>query len=481
MEWATVALMAGWPCVTVAHRSDRGRGHARGRGLTADSVPAINFVLRPRSPSVLSRLPTVDSKSGRSSACSRRDLLVSGIVGVIGVHTVSAAGGSGVARGSSEVELTVSEVDDSAIRQETADPAAVGMSPQGLQRIVDRLQAETTDGAVRSASVLVARRGSVVLHGGFGRLSPAAGSPPTAADTTYLLASITKPVTACGLMLLVEQGRVVLSDPVQRYLPDFAGEHKDKVRVWHLLSHVSGLPDQLPENTALRQAHAPLSEFVRHALQTPLLFEPGTRFSYQSMGTLLAGEIIERMTGMRLRDYLQQEVFRPLGMHQTSLGLGDTAIADTAIVETAGEGAPPDDWGPNSPYWRDMGHPWGGLHSTTGDLARLFRIFLNGGRHGRLQLLSPATSQAMIRNRNPPALSPFGLGWALRDSQAANHFGDLGTADTFGHVGATGTVAWADPVRQLICILLTTQPAAADSGLLLNAVSNLAQAAVMDV
>lgn len=100
-------------------------------------------------------------------------------------------------------------------------------------------------------------------------------------------------------MLLVERGDVVLSERVQRYLPELAGEHKEKARVWHLLSHSSGLPDQLPENTALRRSHAPLSQFVAGALKTPLLYEPGKGFGYQSMGTLLAGEIVERVTGPR--------------------------------------------------------------------------------------------------------------------------------------------------------------------------------------
>ena len=254
-------------------------------------------------------------------------------------------------------------------------PSQAGMSSTRLQFIGHRLQAETQSGNITSASVLVARHGKVVFHQGFGRLNPDPGAPATQPDTVYLLASISKPVTACGLMLLVEQGRVQLSDPVQHYLPEFQGDHKEKVKVGHLLSHTSGLPDMVPENRELRQAHASLAEFVAAALRTPLLYEPGTGFSYQSMGTLLAGEITERMTNFPLRDFLRRKMFDPLGMKHTVLGLDEMKIEETAFCQESGDPKKPKHWGANSPYWRDMGHPWGGLHSTTGDLAVLLQTF----------------------------------------------------------------------------------------------------------
>lgn len=361
-------------------------------------------------------------------------------------------------------------------------PAEVGMSAERLDRIAARLQEETAERGLTSASVLVARRGSIVLHRGFGKLGPQPDAPDTQPDTVYLLASISKPMTVCGLMLLVEQGEVVLGDPVQRYLPDFRGTHKDQVKVWHLLSHVSGMPDMLPQNIALRRAQAPLSKFVEGALRTPLRYEPGTRFDYQSMGTLLAAALVERVTGKRFRDYLREEVFAPLGMKRSVLGLDGLKIRETAWVqESNGDSEDARRWGANSPYWRDQGHPWGGVHSTTQEIAVLLQTFLNGGSYGETRLLSPTTTAAMTRdhNRTVPG-APWGLGWALRDSRVWNYFGDLGSAGTFGHVGSTGTTAWADPSRELICVLLTTRSAGYRRGQLLNAISNMAQAALVE-
>jgi CubicO group peptidase (beta-lactamase class C family) len=361
---------------------------------------------------------------------------------------------------------------------EPGEPAAVGMSARKLQRISDRLQIETEREGLTAASILVARDHQVVFHRGFGKLNSHPNAPSTQPDTIYLLASISKPVTVCGLMLLVERGDVVLSDRVQAYLPEFQGENKEKVRVSHLLSHTSGMPDMLPENIELRRANAPLSVFVERALRTPLLYEPGSQFAYQSMGTLLAGEITERITGMRLRDFLHQEVFEPLGMFSSVLGLEDLKISNTAIFQQNRDDNDARSFGANSQYWRDMGHPWGGIHSTTGDLAALLQTFLNGGAYGSFRLFSPTTTAAMTRDHNGAIKAPWGLGWALRDSLVWNHFGDLASPRTFGHVGATGTVAWADPARQLICVLLTTRGVSYRGGSLLKRISNMVQASV---
>src|SRR5262249_35342220 len=146
---------------------------------------------------------------------------------------------------------------------QTGDPASVGMSPPRLDAAARILADEVEQNRVLAAALLVARRGRIVLHQGYGRLAPFPDSPLATPDTVFLLASITKPVTACALMLLVERGQVSLDDLVVRYLPEFKSEDRPKVRVLDLLSHTSGLPDMLPENTELRRAHAPLSEFVK--------------------------------------------------------------------------------------------------------------------------------------------------------------------------------------------------------------------------
>lgn len=359
--------------------------------------------------------------------------------------------------------------------QAGTEPAAqAGLSAARLNRAASLLETETASGRVLAASLLVARRGVVALHRGFGRIAPAANSKPAGADTVFLLASITKPVAACALMLLVERGQVSLDDPVSVYLPEFNGEDRRAARVRDLLSHTSGLPDMLPENTALRRAHAPLSEFTRLAMKTPLLYPPRTGFQYQSMGLLLAGEIVERITKQRLRDFLTREIFQPLGMTSSALGLGRFRIEETAWCQTGSSGNEAElaSFGPNSPYWRDMGHPWGGMHSTTRDLAALLETFLNGGSRNGVRVFSEATVAAMTRDQNTAIAKPWGLGWGLATSPVWCYFGELVSPRTFGHSGATGTVAWADPESGLVCVILTTRPSSEDNGGLLSRVSN---------
>jgi CubicO group peptidase (beta-lactamase class C family) len=364
----------------------------------------------------------------------------------------------------------------------TADPASAGMSEQRLANAARLLQDETKSGRVLAASLLVARDQRIVLHKGFGRMSPAPDARATEPETIFLLASITKPVTACALMLLVERGLVSLDDPVSHYLPEFKGDDRKNTRVRDLLSHTSGLPDMLPENTQLRRAHAPLSEFVRRAMSTPLLFPPRTDFRYQSMGVLLAAEIVERVSGKRLRDFLKQEIFDPLGMRRSALGMGSFRIEDTAWCQTSAgsRAADVERFGANSPYWRDMGHPWGGMHSTTLDLAILLQTFLGDGAYGGIRIFSPATAAAMTRDQNTAIGKPWGLGWGLATSPVWCYFGDLVSPRTFGHSGATGTVAWADPDRRLVCVILTTRPSAEDGGRLLRLVSNAVAGSVIE-
>ena len=359
-----------------------------------------------------------------------------------------------------------------------AAPAEAGLSAAVLDRAAGLLADTVAAGRVTAASLTVARRGRLVLSRGFGALRPEPGAAAVEPDSTFLLASITKPVTACAVMLLVDRGRVSLDDPVQLHVPEFRGWDKARIRVRDVLSHISGLPDMLPQNVLLRRRHATMAEFVQGAVHARLLFRPRTGFRYQSKGILLAAEIVERVTGEGLRDFERREIFEPLGMGRSCLGLGDYAIEDTVWCGTSMElDADGRRFGPNSPYWRDFGCPWGGMHSTGPDLAVLLQCMLNGGEYGGTRIFSRAAAAAMVRDQNPPHLeSPWGLGWALRDSTAWAFFGEQVSARTFGHVGATGTVAWADPDSGLICVCLTNEKI--DGGSLLRRVSNVVAASV---
>ena len=158
-------------------------------------------------------------------------------------------------------------------------------------------------------------------------------------------------------------------------------------------------------------------------------------------------------------------------MRGSALGLGAFDIADTVWCGTSmDEGDDGRRFGANSPYWRDMGHPWGGLHSTASDLSILLQMMLDKGECGGTRTHSRAAVEAMTSDQNGHLYAPWGLGWALRDSKVWSFFGELVSPDTFGHVGATGTVAWADPRRQLSCVILTNQMVA--QGNLLRRVSN---------
>ncbi len=303
-----------------------------------------------------------------------------------------------------------------------------------------RVMDEVTRAGDVSAAVLCVWRGASMQQHWCGKAK--------SADTVFLLASITKPMTATGVMRLVDRRKISLSDPVRKYIPEFRGGDRDLVTIRHLLTHTSGLPDMLPENEALRRRHAPLEDFVAGTCRTPLLFKPGTECRYQSMGILLAAEIAQRVTKTPFREYLRAEVFRPLGLAQTSLGLGGRTIPGTAQCQVTGD----DDWNWNSLYWRNLGAPWGGAHSTAKDVARFFKWFLKP--EGRL--LKPATAASMIVNQNAGLNEPFGIGFRV----APGDFGKACSPRTFGHWGSTGTVAWADPPTGVTMALLTTKPAA---------------------
>jgi beta-lactamase class C len=282
-------------------------------------------------------------------------------------------------------------------------------------------------------------------------------------------------------MLLVERGLVSLADPVEKYLPEFKGPGRDKVHVKDLLTHTSGLPDMLPENIKLREANAPLGDFVKGAMTTPLLFEPGSKFSYSSMGTLLAAEIVERVTKMPLAEFEQRELFAPLKLKNSSLGLGKRALSDTARVQGDSFAETEKDlerYGANSLYLRKLGHPWGGMHSTVDDLGIVLQMFLNGGIYDGKRIAGSATVEAMTTDQNKHLDRPWGLGWALKTPSAGNAFGDLSSDRTFGHSGASGTVAWADPQRELLCVILTTRPWRQDKGFLLRRLGNVVQGAI---
>jgi CubicO group peptidase (beta-lactamase class C family) len=348
----------------------------------------------------------------------------------------------------------------------TASPADAGFDPARLKRAFDLLTKWADEDKLPGAGLCVGRRGKMIEPLLVGRQGPAKNAPAIRKDALFLVASITKPVTVGAAMLLVERGELTLDEPVKRFLPKFAGGGREDVHVRHLMTHTSGLPDQLPENQKLREAHKPLSAFIEGTLATPLLFPPGTKLSYQSMGTLLLAEIIHHVSGRALPEFLAKEVFGPLGMADTSLGWDPAKKERIAAIRLPAEmeGA---DWGWNTPYWLALGAPWGGMITAPADFARYCQMLLNGGVLDGVRVFSPATVRAMTTNQLAylPKLSeeerrckPWGLGWRLNWPGHSANFGDLLGPRAYGHWGSTGTVCWLDPDTEAYCILFTTQP-----------------------
>ncbi|MFM8468764.1 MAG: serine hydrolase domain-containing protein [Limisphaerales bacterium] len=330
-------------------------------------------------------------------------------------------------------------------------PAMAALRPEQLDEAAAVLTRATTQGQVAAAAMHVRQRDATFTRA-FGRAKDE--------HAMFLLGSISKPINVTALMTLFERGAFKLADPVRKFLPAFKGGDRDRVTMQHLLTHVSGLPDQLAENDELRRKHAPLGEFVEHALRTPLQFAPGSQYQYSSMAILLATRVAELLSGTDILTLVDRTVFQPLKMQRSAQGLGRFKLEDMVPCQTdhaapeAGGGDPnAKAWDWNSPYWRKLGAPWGGTNASAADVAKFLAEFLNETGAA----LKPETARLMARNHNPPGLTPRGLGLnvgALAGSKGCSE-------KTFGHTGSTGTIAWADPATQTICVVLTSLPARA--------------------
>jgi CubicO group peptidase (beta-lactamase class C family) len=308
------------------------------------------------------------------------------------------------------------------------------------------MQGWIDDGRVQGASILVTQgQGARRFARNFGT---AKGAEPV-----FLLASITKPMTAAVVMTLVDEGKLSLDDHAMKFFPAFTGEGREAITVRHLLTHTGGLPDMLADDEMLREKHASLADYREGALKAPLKFPPGTRYSYASMGILLSAEIAQKITGKPIADLAEERVFKPLGMTRTAFGLRGRANSLTvpsqpapAMTEAGKKSW--NDWNWNSEYWRGLGAPWGGALGSAADIAKFYDEFL--WQRGRI--LKTATEEMMKTNNSPPGVKASGLGFDLRPSVGSPATGPM----TFGHNGSTGTLSWADPDTSTICVVLTT-------------------------
>jgi CubicO group peptidase (beta-lactamase class C family) len=340
---------------------------------------------------------------------------------------------------------------------------------ESFQRLAEVMRTAHADGSPRAYAITTGNleREHRSLTGGF---VDADQTAPIDANSAFLIASPTKPIVATAVMMLVQRGLIRLSDRACKYLPEFATTEKRSIRIVHLLTHTSGLPDMLANNEELRQSHAPLVDFMAGTAKAQLLFKPGTRLSYQSMGILALATVIERTTAMPLGDFLWHNIFNELGMKNTQLGVAPDEADSIEIenqvqceVESKGGAT---SWGWNSTYWRDLGAPWGGMMSTSDDLAKFLRHLLAIGA-GETGILHPRILRAMTSNQleGLPHINativrstPWGLGWQLNWPAHPRGFGSMLPPSAFGHWGATGTLLWVDPESEVYGVVLTSAP-----------------------
>ena len=332
-------------------------------------------------------------------------------------------------------------------------PAAVGMSATRLAKINRVLERGVLAGGFPGASIVVGRKGFAVWERGIGRIAWTRDAAPVVPNRTiYDLASLTKVVaTTTAIMILYDEGKLRLDDPVWRYIPSFAGGTKNNITIRQLLTHRSGLP---AGRDIWRIADSPWE--AREAVIASALMEgcpPGACYEYSDLGPDILGFVVEAVTGERLDQFLERRVFDPLGMTDTYFKPPESLlnrIAPTAVTSARGyplRGEVHDD---NAAALGGVaGHA--GLFSTASDLSIFAQMLLNGGTYGGVRIASD-TAVELFTTRT---VGTRALGWDTCE-------GDYGcgrylSENAFGHTGFTGTSIWIDPDRDMFVILLTNR------------------------
>ena len=372
----------------------------------------------------------------------------------------------------------------------TAAPESLGLCPQRTRHVITVLQAEVQRQRLPGAVALIARHGKLALFEAVGALDPASAKAMPL-DAIFRIYSMTKPIVSVAAMMLMEQGQLLLSDLVAKYLPEFGAQKvaglvdgalqlqnvQHGATVHDLLRHTAGLTYEFMGNAAVQRQYAQArigsrtrsNAELSHALAAlPLLFEPGTMWEY-SRATDVLGRVLEVVTGQTLGAYLQEHIFKPLGLIDTGFSVPrqhHERIAEPfandpegglqmRLIDVRTEGK--------------LESGGGGLVSTATDYARFLQFMLNRGELGGVRLLAPATVDFMTadhlgdiavnsgssRELLPPGHG-FGLGFAVRKQ--------LGLASTPGSVGAyfwggmAGTTFFVDPAKDLFACLMLQAP-----------------------
>lgn len=367
-----------------------------------------------------------------------------------------------------------------------AAPGELGLCPDRLQRLLDVLRSDIGRGRLPGAVALVARRGQLALFESMGMLDPAAGTPMPR-DAIFRIYSMTKPLVSVAVMMLMEQGKLLLSDPVAKHLPEFANQKVAVERdggvtlegvarpatVQDLLRHTAGLTYEFLGSAAVQRQYAELqmgsrersnAEFSRTLAGLPLMYPPGSVWEY-SRATDVLGRLVEVLSGQSLGDYLREAIFTPLGMHQTGFAVDPAdhhRIAEPFAHDPDG-GVPLRVLDPRRRMAMESGG--GGLMSTAMDYARFLQFMRNRGELQGTRLLGPHTVDYMTADHLgaipvtgdvlPPGYG-FGLGFAVR--KAAGIASMPGSAGLYYWGGIAGTTFFVDPVQDLYALLMIQAP-----------------------
>lgn len=376
-------------------------------------------------------------------------------------------------------------------------PEDVGFSSERLARITDVLSRDIDAGIVPGAVALIARRGKIVLHEALG-LRDREANASMKRDTMFRVASMTKPLTSVAAMMLAEEGKLIIAEPVARYLPEFAELKvlidsdnaaslvtepcRRPMTVQDLLRHTSGLTYALLTGPHLKQAYIEAgvgslqhtnAEFTAKLGKLPLAYQPGTTWQY-GFSTDVLGRVVEAVSGMALDDFIEQRICGRLGMSNSGFAAVDAArAAEPQIDPSTGKRPPMLREATVKPAWISGGS---GLMSTAADYLRFCQMLLNGGALGDTRLLSPATVALMASDHLAPdigygpqmrtmfgALAPvpengigFGLGFAVRND--AGRCALPGSVGDYSWSGVSGTYFWIDPRNELIAVLMMQAP-----------------------
>ena len=359
-----------------------------------------------------------------------------------------------------------------------SSPEDVGMSSERLRNVVNTVQEWVDNDEIVGAIMLVIRHDKVVLHEAVG-WNDREKNIPMEVGNIVEMQSMTKPLTGTAVLMLMEEGRLVLDDKVSQYLPSFDNPRSEDITIYQLLTHTSGLPTNgLINRVSMRvsqfKQYASLREDVDNFGSMGPHIEPGTEFQYNSYGSMVLGGLIEEISGMPADEFIQQRILDPLQMKDSFFNhtRPDSQRRSRVAASYRGEAGNWEKWFENSDLPRMQNfRPHAGLLSTAMDYANFMSMMLHGGRFGTRQVLSPATVKLATSPHSEyrETWRFYGLHWNVLTDKYGLIPG-LASSGSFGHGGGGATEAWADPQQDLIFVYLTQSRGHQTSGRFVNLV-----------